>query len=96
MREGVVGDGHGDEDDWHRFALGPAGLRPQFIKHWTNPKTGERAPIKRLLEFKLPIGGGPHYPSSDSFFPVDSSVNEASKRVKTSKMQIIFCNPACF
>jgi hypothetical protein len=29
---------------------GPTGLEDHFVRHWTNPKTGVRAPIRGLFE----------------------------------------------
>lgn len=52
---GFGGDGRGDNADWHNIAYGRHGLEDHLIKHWTNPKTSKRAPIKGLLEPDCPL-----------------------------------------
>ena len=52
---GYMGGGHADKADWHQLAYGPRGLEPHFIKFWTNPTTGTRAPIMGLFEAGCPL-----------------------------------------
>jgi len=52
---GFLGDGQGDKADWHQIAYGPHGLKDHFIRFWTNPKTGRRAPIRGLFEQDCPL-----------------------------------------
>jgi hypothetical protein len=52
---GFLGDGGGDQADWHQIAYGPHGLEDHFVKQWTNPTTGVRAPIKGLFEPGCPL-----------------------------------------
>jgi hypothetical protein len=48
-------DGFVDEADWSQIAFGPHGLEDHLVKHWTNPKTGERAPIMGLFQPGCPL-----------------------------------------
>ena len=52
---GFMGDGHGDTVDWCQIIHGPVGLENHLVKHWTNPKTDVRAPIRGLLEDACPL-----------------------------------------
>lgn len=52
---GYLGDGDGDEVDWSQIAFGPRGLDVHLVKHWSNPTTGERAPIMGLFQTGCPL-----------------------------------------
>src|SRR5262249_18947553 len=52
---GFLGNGRGDEADWKQIAFGPHGLDPRLIKYWTNPTTGERAPIMGVFQPDCPL-----------------------------------------
>jgi hypothetical protein len=52
---GFMGGGHGDAEDWRQIVHGPVGLPHHVIQCWTNPKTGERAPIKGVFEQDCPL-----------------------------------------
>jgi hypothetical protein len=52
---GFLGDGFGDKADWRQIAYGPHGLEDHLIRFWTNPKTGQSAPIRGLFEKNCPI-----------------------------------------
>lgn len=52
---GFGGSGLGDAADWYQIAQGPNGLDADVVKHWTNPETGVRAPIRGLFEHSCPL-----------------------------------------
>ncbi|MGO8763092.1 MAG: hypothetical protein ACLP2P_16250 [Desulfobaccales bacterium] len=52
---GFLGDGQGDKADWRQIAHGPHGLKDCFIRFWTDPKTGQCAPIRGLFEQSCPL-----------------------------------------
>ncbi len=52
---GYLGGGQGHNADWHQIAYGPLGLETHFIRFWTDPKSGQRAPILGLFEQNCPL-----------------------------------------
>lgn len=52
---GFLGDGQGDKADWSQIAYGPLGLEDHFIRFWTDPRTGQCAPIRGLFEQNCPL-----------------------------------------
>lgn len=91
---GFLGDGHGDTDDWSQIALGPDGLNPHHIKHWTNPKTGKRAPIMGLFQPDCPQMAAPTLQSRVHFI---GFVCESSFAAGEIKQRVFYCcNTALF
>lgn len=91
---GYLGDGHGDEADWSQIAFGPHGLDDHLVKHWTNPKTGERAPIMGLFQPGCPLLAAPTLQSRVHFI---GFVCESTFVAGEIKQRVFYCcNPALF
>lgn len=91
---GFLGDGHGDEDDWHQIALGPSGLEPRLIKYWTDPKSGACAPIKGLFQPSCPLGAAATLQARVHFI---GFVCERTFQPDEIKQNAFYCcNPALF
>lgn len=52
---GFLGLGIGDDWDWRQLMLGPAGVPAPYVHVWSNPQSGESAPIRGLFESNCPI-----------------------------------------
>jgi hypothetical protein len=91
---GYLGDGHGDEADWSQIAFGPHGLDTHLIKHWTNPKTGERAPIMGLFQPDCPLLAAPTLQSRVHFVGFVCESTFAAGEIK--QRAFYCCNPALF
>lgn len=91
---GFLGDGGGDRDDWHQIAYGPHGLEHHLVKHWTNPTTGVRAPIKGLFEPGCPLQAAP---TAQARLHIIGFVCERSFAPAEIKEKSFYCcNPALF
>jgi hypothetical protein len=91
---GFLGDGRGDEADWWQIAFGPNGLDRHMVKYWTNPKTGERAPIMGLFQPGCPLQAAPTLQARVHFI---GFVCERTFLPGEIKQQVYYvCNPGFF
>jgi hypothetical protein len=89
---GFLGDGRGDDVDCHQIAYGPSGLSPQFVKHWTNPKSGERAPIKGLFQPSCPLTAAATFQARIHF--IGFVCERTFRRDEIRQRAFYCCNPA--
>jgi hypothetical protein len=91
---GFLGTGLGDKADWHQIVYGPHGLEDHFIRFWTDPKTGQRAPILGLFEQNCPLRASSVI--QERLHVIGFVCERTFEAGEIKKQAFYFCNPALF
>jgi hypothetical protein len=91
---GYLGVGQGDKADWHQIVYGPLGLEDHFIRFWTDPETGQRAPILGLFEQNCPLRASSVI--KERLHVIGFVCERTFVAGEIEERSFYFCNPASF